>query len=467
MLDIFIRLAHKKSSRPFFGMASWVERQHAAYLARAKRQAPAVADTVPAKRATVADTVPTQRATVAANAAPTVTTIPLKLSWVEQYRPQSMRQVVGHTKAKEVIAQWCRAPHPYQPLLIVGPVGAGKTSLAHAVCADQQWQVMEANALGCDMDMLTELLDTQKQGSGTAVIVDELECMTLGERSELINVIKRFRRTQSRIVIIAHDATLSLAPLKAMCTTVRLYTPHKSQQLDLVSRLSTLEHASFPRQVVECVLECTRGDLRKLVVRLEMESKMQQRQRTRILHSGTHAADIFVPSLFDAASCVLADAGGAGRHVAEAMFQQHDLMTPMLFENYLKAAGTMLEHALAFSDMDVLQSHSAHATHDHAHALLATSLYRRAPAPRWSFPQHLHRPGFSTKLRDWRMHPLDWQVVGGRAAQDAQIFSWLATHLSVTPKELKKVVHGLALTCVPDLLGDGGGGGAVQTAVPM
>ena len=70
--------------------------------------------------------------------------------WTERHRPSSERHLEGNEvqrrKIRAWLDEWKNGTPRKKALLLVGPPGVGKTSVARAIAQDMGWNVIELNA---------------------------------------------------------------------------------------------------------------------------------------------------------------------------------------------------------------------------------------------------------------------------------------------------------------------------------
>ena len=102
-------------------------------------------------------------------------------SWVERYRPETFSDIQGHNSDLRDIKQWAKNWSPGdKPILLVGPPGIGKTTIAYVLSNYMDYPLQEINASSarktCDIARVSSSLQsTPSDADRQLVLFDEVD----------------------------------------------------------------------------------------------------------------------------------------------------------------------------------------------------------------------------------------------------------------------------------------------------
>ena len=75
------------------------------------------------------------------------------MMWSEQYRPQRLIDLIGNEDARKSFVEWFKKWRKgTKPLLLVGPPGLGKTTMANLASRDFSFDMMGQKFLAYDIN---------------------------------------------------------------------------------------------------------------------------------------------------------------------------------------------------------------------------------------------------------------------------------------------------------------------------
>jgi len=195
------------------------------------------------------------------------------MMWSEKYRPQRMTELVGNEDSRKLFVEWFQKWRKgTKPLLIVGPPGTGKTTLANLASRDFGYDMIGLNASDVRnkkniQEILEPVLGNQTVLGEPMIFIDEVDGIhgrsDYGGVEALINILKE--ATIPIILAANYDKSDKMKKIKKAVTTI--YTrPLSPRLLRLyLNMILEKENAKInPGNLIKLISE-SNGDIRSLI----------------------------------------------------------------------------------------------------------------------------------------------------------------------------------------------------------
>jgi replication factor C large subunit len=195
------------------------------------------------------------------------------MMWSEKYRPKNLLEMVGNEEAKEFFVKWFgKWMKGTKPLLLVGPPGIGKTTMATLGAKQFGYDLISMNASDVRskqkiQEILNPILGNTSVLGKPMIFIDEVDGIhgrsDFGGVEALIDILKE--PTVPIILAANSDISDKMKSIKKVTTTVKLRPlPPRLMRLYLEEILRR-EDASIPiGSMIKMIID-SRGDIRSIL----------------------------------------------------------------------------------------------------------------------------------------------------------------------------------------------------------
>jgi replication factor C large subunit len=228
-------------------------------------------------------------------------TIPLS----EKYRPKKVSDVKGQEVAVDKIRAFLngfdKGISRKRAILLYGPAGTGKTTLAHTFANELNFEILELNASDlrnrAKLDEVMKPASTQKSlfNQGKLILVDEVDGVTSTEYGGVAELIALIEKTKCPVIITCNDIWQNkFSMLRNKCEMVAVKELSYLATLEIVKNIVKLEKKALPENIIKEISAKSRGDLRaalndlQSIIDLESPELMEEQ-----IHLREKSQDIF------------------------------------------------------------------------------------------------------------------------------------------------------------------------------
>ena len=284
-------------------------------------------------------------------------------AWVEKYRPMRIIDIAGNPTAKKSLSDWIKAWNegipPKKAVLIHGPGGVGKTSLAVALSKELGYDYIELNASdirsGSIINRIVGTAATQhtlvSKINKRIIILDEVDGIhgksDYGGLKALKNWVKM---TLHPIILIANDPWNLPQDFRSLTFMLLLKKVDKRTILKVLKEIQLKEDKSIDEKVLKILSVNANGDLRAAINDLQSLTEGKNNltlNDIKNLHGRDSQIKIFesIRRIFKSNSCTKA------REAVNESEEDPDLIMKWVVENLPREYSDPNDLALGYKNL--------------------------------------------------------------------------------------------------------------------
>ncbi len=230
--------------------------------------------------------------------------------WVEKYRPKRLIDVVNQEEAKkkllEWIREWIKGKIPEKrAVLLTGPPGTGKTTLAYALANEVGYEVLELNA----SDVRTSIKINQILGrammeaslfgfKGRIILLDEVDGISTREdKGGLTAILNLIKEAKWPIIMTANNPwDPRFRQLRDEAEVIQIKPLSEEHIIQVLRRVCNAEGIKCEEEALRLIAKASGGDLRAAINDLQaiaQGKKVLTKDDVSTLSDRAHQYDMF------------------------------------------------------------------------------------------------------------------------------------------------------------------------------
>lgn len=199
-----------------------------------------------------------------------------KIEWSEKYRPATLSEIVGNNKPVSDLRawalQWQHGIPDQRAAILHGKPGVGKTTAAHALAHDLDWEVIELNASDQRTASAIKRIagmasETASMSGGTRLIIlDEADNIHgNADRGGAQALAKIIKETSQPILLTANDMYGVSQSIKNLCMAIAFRSLQSRSIAQLLRKICQNEGIACDPEALLKIAETAHGDVRSAI----------------------------------------------------------------------------------------------------------------------------------------------------------------------------------------------------------
>ena len=212
------------------------------------------------------------------------------MNWTEKYRPRNFFEIKGQDEALRNVKKFISDFHigaltkkGKKALILHGPPGIGKTTLAYVTAKETNSEIFELNAsdLRNKIKLQEILKPAMEQKSLTKknkiILIDEVDGISVVDRGGLSELLSLIDLTYYPVIITANDIwNRKLSPLRRKSELIKLKEISYKTIKEIMIEILRKENRFLKGDILTSIAIKAKGDLRAAINDLETESGVEE-----------------------------------------------------------------------------------------------------------------------------------------------------------------------------------------------
>lgn len=200
---------------------------------------------------------------------------PPKIPLAERLRPTSLETFIGqeHLIGKDAVLRTAIETRAVPSMILWGPPGVGKTTLANIIAAALNVPFYTLSAISSGVKEVREVIEKAKNNPETILFIDEIHRFSKSQQDALLGAVEK--GTVTLIGATTENPSFEvISPLLSRCQVYTLKALEKENLIALIDQAIRLDQELNKKKIIikehEALLNISGGDARKLLNLFEL-----------------------------------------------------------------------------------------------------------------------------------------------------------------------------------------------------
>jgi replication factor C large subunit len=205
------------------------------------------------------------------------------IPWVEKHRVRRFVELKGQEMAVNRVKEFLKSFPKKKAIVLHGPPGTGKTSLAYAIAVENDCEILEMNASDLrNKQKVSEVIGPASQQKslfrkGKIILVDEVDGISTKDRGGLSELLSLISSTNFPVIITANDIwQQKFSELRRKTELVQMKDIDYKDINSLLQKICEKENVVVSQDVLTSISIKSRGDVRAAINDLQILSKSDE-----------------------------------------------------------------------------------------------------------------------------------------------------------------------------------------------
>ncbi|VVB80402.1 Replication factor C large subunit [uncultured archaeon] len=222
------------------------------------------------------------------------------IPWSEKYRAARFSEIKGQELVIDKLKTFLRSFPAKKAVILHGPPGVGKTSMAYAIAAEYDAEIIEMNASDLrNKEKISEVIGPASQQRSLfkkfkIILIDEVDGISTRDRGGLTELLGLIEKSSFPLIITGNDIwQQKFNLLRQKSELLALKEMDYKTVLSILKEICIKENLSVMNDVLTSIAIKARGDMRAALNDLQSLSKMDEKTFVKEIGDRNKEVSIF------------------------------------------------------------------------------------------------------------------------------------------------------------------------------